>query len=1009
MTVDNPILNDPYGEPTRWFFTTPEGELDYSRIEGGRRPFLPKAAAIPGKAGPQGEIFGGAEAAGSVETLLVNQLRSEVAVWRLDGYLGATKTTLELFRYWFLNPDRQAHHRLFFAQREAAETAAWLLEIAPRSNRGNALLGKLKAAQVVDPSKPGVNLPRVAFKMATGTGKTVVMAMLILYHFLNRRANPADSRFCDQFLLVTPGITIKDRLKVLYVDTESAPNWREDYYHKRDLVPPAYAEVVAQLNARIRITNWHAFEPRILSGNKASPFDGKKGRLVYEGDEGSGKRRQAPQDEGKETWKQSLKRVLGLKQGCRLLVLNDEAHHCYLPKVQGARNDGSAAENEKAAVWFSAIAEMAAEYELPWIYDLSATPYYLSGSGYEAYSLFPWIVTDFGLTESIESGLVKIPYLPERDGTQNLDMPVLRDLYGKVVEDDRHAFPKGSAKIDDAKEPSLHHFVTSAFKQVYGHYEKSFLERSGGSRGLFGNQPVLIVVCNNTSLSYEVFRWIAGYSFTDEESGATHYVGGNLPLFDNVGADRSGFVARPPTILVDSSAFEEGEQVDEQFKRVFAPEIEKFKKEYRVRHPSRDADSLDDETILREVMNTVGRAGELGAHVRCVVSVNMLTEGWDANAVTHIVGLRAFGSQLLCEQVAGRALRRESYDPGPDGRFPPEYAQVVGIPFKVFAKGKKTVQKPVDYKKVKALPERAEEHEIAFPLVDRYRYEPEGGGVAADWDAMPAYRIDGAKVPSGTTMSTPFSPEPVELTLDQLRDLRVQQVVYWIAARLLKHNFIDSHERPEPEHLRAILDIVAAWYEKKLEATGGAFKNMVVLERPAEVCEAIMKGLRRSEAGRDRFFPVYKPYAKTGSTAEVAGLTSKPVRETKKSHVNLVVADSNWEQAAAKFLEEEDYVLSYVKNNFLGFAIPYIDRIQPREYYPDFIARCECGGGRIVNLIIEISGFSHDKDAKKWYVENRWLPAVNAVREAEGWDEWRFVEVTDISLIKEKVEAALAE
>jgi len=1010
MSIDNPILNDPYREPERWFFTTPEGELDYSKTMEGRRPFLPRASVIPVKASPQGEIFSGPESMGGVETLLVNQLRDELRVWRRDGYVGATRTTLELFRFWFNNPDRLAHQRLFFAQEEAVETAAWLLEAAPRSNRGNALLGKLKEARVVDPAHEENSLPRMAFKMATGTGKTVVMAMLILYHFLNRRANPTDPRFCDQFLVITPGITIKDRLKVLYVDTESAPNWKEDYYHVRGLVPPAYEDIVAQLNARIRITNWHAFEPRALSGNKASPFDGKKGRIVYEGEDKTQGRKAPPSEEGRETWKQALKRVLGFKAGSRLLVLNDEAHHCYLPRTKGSRNDDSAAENAKAAIWFSAVKEMAGAYDLPAIYDLSATPYYLQGSGYEAYSLFPWIVTDFGLTESIESGLVKIPYLPAKDNTQNLDVPVLRDLYAKVVEDDPHAFPKGSAKIDDSKEPNLHHFVTSALKQVYGHYEKTFAERADGASALFGSQPVLIVVCNNTALSYEVFRWIAGYSISRDGLEEAAYVGGNLPLFDNVRSDRSGLVQRPPTILVDSSAFEEGEQIDEQFKKVFAPEIAEFRKEYRIRHPSRDAEAIDEETILREVMNTVGRTGELGAHVRCVVSVNMLTEGWDANAVTHIIGLRAFGSQLLCEQVAGRALRRESYDPDAQGRFRPEYAQVVGIPFKVFGKGKKSATTPVEYKKVKALPERAGDFEIRFPLVDRYRYEPEGGSIAADWERMPEYRIDGMKIPVGTTMSTPFSPEAVELSLDELKGLRRQLVDYWIAVRLLKHNFIDSSERPEPEHLAALLDIVHRWYDEKLTATGqGAFRNMVLLERPAEVCEAIMKGITKGEAGRDRFYPVYKPYAKTGSSAEVAGLTSKPVRETFKSHVNLVVADSNWEKAAAKYLEEEERVLSYVKNNFLGFAIPYVDRIQPRDYYPDFIARCRLAGGRVVNLIIEISGFSHDKDAKKWYVENRWLPAINAVREAEGWDEWRFVEVDDISLIKEKVEAALAE
>jgi len=1007
MPSPTPVLNDPYEEPTRWFYTTIDGTLDQTRIMEGRRPFHPDSSPIPVKAGSQGSMFSQDDAE-DVQGLLVNRLRIEVGIWRRDGYPGTTKVTRELFAYWFLNPDRQAHHRLFFAQREAVETAVWLLEVAPKSNRGTAILAQLQKAREIAPDDPQFNLPRIAFKAATGSGKTVIMAMLILYHFLNRQTGSGDGRFCDQFLIVVPGITIKDRLNVLRVDTTSDPNWRNDYYHQRDLVPPAYAGLVQSLNSRIRITNWHAFQPRTLSGNKASPFDGKKGAIVYEDGSKVAPPAWGPGEEGVETWKQALKRVTGFKPRSRILVLNDEAHHCYYPKIAGNRNDGSATQNAKAAVWFNALLEARKEYELPLVYDLSATPYYLSGSGYEAYSLFPWVVTDFGLTEAIESGLVKIPYLPERDKTQNLDTPVLRDLYRKTVEDDPHAFPRGSDKIDPRKEPSLHNFVQKALKQAYGHWEKTFLERRSKAGILIGTQPVIIIVCNNTALSLEVFRWIAGYEFEDEETGQVHRVKGNLRYLSNVKEDET-WESRPPTILVDSAALEEGDQIDADFKKVFVPEIERFRREYRVRHPSRDAEAIEESDILREVMNTVGRANELGSHVRCVVSVNMLTEGWDVNAVTHVVGLRAFDSQLLCEQVAGRALRRESYDPGPDGRFPPEYAQVIGIPFRVFARGKTPIAPLREARRVLALEERARDYEITFPQVDHYRYESEGGKIAVEWDKMPEFLVDGNKYSDTAVMSCPFGPEEIELDLAGVRALRRQEVHWWIAVKLLKHNFIDAAEHPRPEHLRDLLAIVAEWYEEKLVARGDAFKNMVVLERYEEVCESIMKGLSLGESGGDRFRPVWRAWSATGSTADVLGLTRKETQATRKSHVNLVVADSGWEKIAAKFLEEQDYVLSYVKNNFLHFSIPYVDRTIPREYYPDFIARCRLPGGKVANLVIEISGFAHDKDAKKWYVHNRWLPAVNAIRGEYGWEEWRFVEVTDIGRIKETVEAALAD
>ena len=973
---------------------------------------MPASSPLPAKAGPQGEMLG-VEDVADHESLLVNRLRQEVGIWRRDGYPGATRVTSELFRFWFENPNRQAHMRLFFAQREAVETAAWLLEIAPKSNnRGNAILDQLHKAREVAPNA-AANLPRMAFKAATGSGKTVIMAMLILYHFLNRQAGQGDARFCDQFLIIVPGITIKDRLNVLRVDTASAPNWRTDYYHQRDLVPPAYAEAVLRLNSRIRISNWHAFQPRALAGNKASPFDGKKGSIIYE--DGSkaqpahrGGATGGGAASGTETWRQAINRVAGFKSRSRVLILNDEAHHCYLPLADGKKKVAANSDNAKAAVWFNAIREARKEYDIPLVYDLSATPYFLSGSGYEPYSLFPWVVTDFGLTEAIESGLVKIPYLPEKDATQELDMPVLRDLYRKAVDDNPHAFPRGSDKIDPRKEPSLHDFVQKAFAQVYGHWEKEFERRGGTSGTLIGNQPILIIVCNNTALSLEVFRYIAGYEKPGDDGRAIP-VKGKFKYLSNIKEDGT-WHKRPPTILVDSAALEEGEQIDTEFKKVFAPEIERFRKDYRIRHPSRDADAIDESDILREVMNTVGRAGELGAHVRCVVSVNMLTEGWDVNAVTHVVGLRAFDSQLLCEQVAGRALRRESYAPGPDGRFNAEYAQVVGIPFRMFSKGKAKIVDPKPTRRVLALEERRQRFEIVFPNIDHYRYEPEGDRVEADWDRMPQFVIDGTKYSETVQMESPFSPEAIKLDLASARSLRTQEVHWQIAVQLLKHNFIDADERPRPEHLSDLIAIVREWYERKLTVRGDPFKNMVVLERTEEVCEAILKGLALGgEGGGERFRPVWRHWSNTGTTADVLGLTQKECQETTKSHVNLVVADSGWEKIAATFLEEAEYVLSYVKNNFLHFGIPYVDRTSPREYYPDFIARCRLSDGCVVNLIIEISGFAHDKDAKKWYVQNRWLPAVNSVRADYGWDEWRFVEVTEIRDIKEVVEAALAE
>src|SRR3989304_900858 len=189
--------------------------------------------------------------------------------------------------------------------------------------------------------------------------------------------------------------------------------------------------------------------------------------------------------------------------------------------------------------------------------------------------------------------------------------------------------------------------------------------------------PVFIVVCNNTNVSKLVFDYVSGWDKT-LKNGETVSVPGKLPLFSNV--DHEHWMARPNTFLIDSEQLESGEGMTPEFKKIAAAEIDKFKTEDRARFPGRDPEQLTDEDMLREVMNTVGKPGKLGENIKCVVSVSMLSEGWDANTVPHILGVRAFGTQLLCEQVVGRGLRRVSYEPGPDGPLAPRDARVYGGP-----------------------------------------------------------------------------------------------------------------------------------------------------------------------------------------------------------------------------------------------------------------------------------------------------------------------------------------
>ena len=1023
-----PILNGPYDEPRWHYATATDGNLDYRDRRDGRRIFAPDTPQVPLGSGPQPSLYDLNDLAANYREFLVNQLRDHLGRWRGEGYPGVTsRITRELLVYWFEDPERQSHHRLFFAQREAVEAAIWLNEVAERSNPGTHVLNELRKAQA-SVEDPQVTLPRVAFKMATGTGKTVVMACLVLYHYLNRSTYRNDPRYADYFLIVAPGITIRDRLSVLRVDTEAlADHDAGDYYRQRKLVPPAYAGLLAGLNAHLAITNFHSFEPRLIGGNKRSPLDGKLGP--------DGRKTEAHEDESL-----MLRRVLpGFKPGRRLVVLNDEAHHCYLPRAKGRDSDEeqSATENERAAVWYSGLRAVARRWQTRAVYDLSATPYYLAGSGWPAYSYFPWVVSDFSLIEAIEAGLVKIPFLPVDDSAQHIEEPVLRNLY----EHCRDQLPrKGQrterkeAKAEGSKRrklvavaataeppPQLPPLLRTALEQFYRHYEqydRGLRERGEAGRDLLSSPPVFIVVCSNTTVSKEVYKLIAGYDSVDAE-GQPLVVPGLLPMFSNVDPVTRAVRQRPPTLLIDSDALEHSGQVDDDFKRVFSAEIQAFKRDFRVAHPERSVEAITDAELLREVVNTVGRPGKLGQHVRCVVSVGMLTEGWDANTVTHIVGVRAFGSQLLCEQVAGRALRRRQYFVDPKtGLFPPEYAHIIGVPFRFFQGGQTPPPPLTEVRSLRALPERAA-LSIAFPNLVGYRIEHAGETVEADFSGTPPFRVDLTLVPVRTELGTAFAADRQQIgtQLDRRRD---QEVVYWIAAQVLSRYFRDEDGRPRMAVFGDLRRIAQRWYESKIDLVGERdprYRRLVMDHDPLAVAASVHLGIEaaaieaqlQGEPEAPAIVPMLNRYNPRGSTAHVHASTSKPVFATSKSHVNLVVADTDsWEQIAAKTFEQLSAVESYVKNAFLGFEIPYVDKAgAERRYQPDFLLRVRTPGEECFNLIVEITGFAKEKVEKRWFVHNRWLPAVNAQRESLGLLPWHFIEVTEIERIREQLLAAI--
>jgi type III restriction enzyme len=634
VSIENPIINSPFDEPGRHFSFDDDGITDVQAM--GRRPssfFIP--IATPRHKTKQLSFDTEWARDRAKENDDINFIRSRVKLWRDQGYPSITPTTRALLEHW---TDRNRERRLFFCQVEAMETLIFLGEAAPRTADAS-ILNKIHEAL----DAAGTTLPRMACKMATGSGKTAVMAMIIAWQALNKRLAPNDRRFSDAFLVVAPGITIRDRLRVLL------PSDPGNYYQALDLVPPEHREGLG--SARIVITNYHAFKPRdrgdagrltkaILAAGKPSPFVETPAQVV-----------------------RRVCRELGTRRN--VVVLNDEAHHCYrsrpaAEKLIGDERKEAERREEAARLWVTGLEAVHKAIGVRAVYDLSATPFYLKGSGYPEGTLFPWTVSDFSLIDAIESGIVKVPRVPVADNSITGTFPMFRNLWPHI----REKLPKKGRGAGEEVQVFPEH-LEGALRTLYESYKKRFeaWQADAEAQAAGRTPPVFIVVCCNTSVSKMVFDWIAGRDTGKTHPDGTPYVSpGYLPLFSNTADNR--WLARPNTILVDSEQFDSEEGMSPDFKKLAAEQIEEFKADYRTRFPGRDAETLTDEDLMREVLNTVGKPGKLGEGVRCVVSVSMLTEGWDANTVTHILGVRAFGTQLLCEQVVGRGLRRMSYSLG---------------------------------------------------------------------------------------------------------------------------------------------------------------------------------------------------------------------------------------------------------------------------------------------------------------------------------------------------------
>jgi len=514
----------------------------------------------------------------------------------------------------------------------------------------------------------------------------------------------------------------------------------------------------------------------------------------------------------------------------------------------------------------------------------------------------------------------------------------------------------------------------------------------------------MIVVCPNTAVSKLVFDWIAGWE-KELDDGASTLVPGELELLSNV--EDGAWAARQRTILIDTVQLESGEPLGRDFKQDAAHEIEAFKHEFRRRNPGADVAKIDDAALLREAMNTVGKRGKLGEQIRCVVSVGMLTEGWDANTVTHILGVRPFRSQLLCEQVVGRGLRRRSYAVNEENRLEPEYAEVYGVPF-AFIPSDKPVPKPRTQRppiEVRALPER-DELAIEFPKLDGYRIELPDERLHADFTGDSRMHLDQAGLALWVETGGVIG-EREQIDLDQIREARPQAVAFALARELIRHQFAAHDGAARPWLFPRLVEISRQWLDRCVTTDPDVPKGSLLLAQPAaEAAEKIHGAIVRYEEERDRpqlVMPVIRAFDPRGSTHEVSFLTRKVVMEPppEKSHLNHVVLDgprgNSWEEGLAQQLERDGRVAAYVKNERLGFTIPYVYRGRSHDYVPDFLVRLvpREDGEEVRTLIVEVSGSQKSPGptrAKAETARGQWCAAVN------NWGEhgrWGYVEVHD--------------
>jgi len=926
---DRLIINSPFEEPSaHWRYVR---ETKSFSKEAGRRA-AGYVRATPGStaADDPGVFF---------EIPLVNQIRPRVAAWRSAGYPGVTGTTKRLLAHW-RDPETFAARRFFFCQLEAIETLIWLTEAPAAERQGIAVPGD------------GGAFPRLCAKMATGSGKTIVMAMALAWQILNRVESPQDRRFSKHALVIAPGLTVRSRLSVLEPAAEG------NYYDLFDVVPAALRERLRQ--GRVLVRNWHA--------------------LGWESEEQVRRKRRVDK-RGPKSDEAYVRAVLGELAGARnLLVINDEAHHAWRVPAEAKYRGEEKRAAEEATKWVGGLDRIHRARGIQACFDFTATPFMPSGRGNTEESLFSWIVSDFGLNDAIEAGLVKTPRVVVRDD----GLPDAGTYRSKLYHIYEHVRDDLNRKAEES-DP-----LPALVRTAYYLLGKDWLEtaKSWAEKG-HPVPPVMITVANRTETAARV-----KHAFDR----------GRILIEELCDPER--------TLHIDSKVLEEAEAREEP---ATAPEPTEERREEdeggEEDAPKRKLTKQELAERLRRMVDTVGQPGKPGGAIQNVISVGMLSEGWDAKTVTHVMGLRAFTSQLLCEQVVGRGLRRTSYEVDPEtGLYQAEYVNVFGVPFSFlpFEGGEELVPNPPAPKtRIEPVLEK-KGFEIAWPNV-----------VRVDQEVRPTLTLDLAAVPPlvlnahdtasraalGAVLDGKADLEHVtEIDLRGLAErMRIQRIVFETAR--------DVYDRMEPTWkgrrellIGQLVGIVDSFLgsdrlviQPAAVARDAARRRILLALLMTPVVQHLWQALRFQNAVRK--VPVFdkeQPIRATGDM--LPWYSGKACHPAARSHINFCVYDSTWESHAAEVLDSHPRVAAWAKNDHLGFEVVYVFDGIVKKYRPDFLVRRTDG----THLVLEIKGREGAEESAKRHFLAEWVEAVNA---HGGFGTWRWAVSFTPSDVEDRIDA----